>query len=237
MTTLDLTLPDLEENLALDEALLLEAEEGRGGEILRFWEWPEYAVVLGAGGQMNLDVNEAACRTDGVPIARRASGGGTVLLGRGSLVFTLVLSYSRAKELRDLSSSYRWIMSKLAQALQPIGHVEHVGICDLAVAGRKISGNAQQRKREFLLHHGTILYDFDLPRIETYLHLPKRQPDYRAGRSHGEFVTNLDSTSANIRELLRGAWEIEGDALDWPGERTAALVSEKYRSPEWVHRL
>lgn len=184
-----------------------------------------------------MDVNEAACQSDGVPITRRASGGGTVMLGTGSLVYTLVLSYSRARELRDLSSSYGWIMNKLAQALQAIGKVEHVGICDLAVAGRKISGNAQQRKREFLLHHGTILYAFDLPRIETYLHLPERQPEYRAGRSHGEFVTNLLSTTENIKTLLRRAWEIEADPLDWPRERTAKLASEKYRSPEWVHRL
>lgn len=237
MTTLDLTLPDLEANLALDEAFLLEAEEGSGGEVLRFWEWPGYAVVLGAGGRLSMDVNEAACQLDGVPITRRSSGGGTVLLGEGSLVYTLVLSYSGARELRDLSSSYRWIMSKMAQALQPIGKAEHVGICDLAVAGRKISGNAQQRKREFLLHHGTILYDFDLARIETYLHLPERQPDYRVGRSHGEFVTNLPSTAENLKALLRRVWEIECDAIKWPRERTAKLASEKYRSPEWVRRL
>ena len=78
---LEQTLPALDENLALDEAMLLAAEAGDGGEVLRFWEWPSAAVVLGAGGSIEIDVNEPACRADGVALHRRASGGGTVLLG------------------------------------------------------------------------------------------------------------------------------------------------------------
>ncbi len=33
----DLTLPGVAENLALDEALLIEADEGRGPPLVRFW--------------------------------------------------------------------------------------------------------------------------------------------------------------------------------------------------------
>src|SRR5436189_5062888 len=88
LALLDFTAPTLNENLALDEALLLAAEAGKRGEVLRFWEWPMPAVVLGAGGSLTIDVNEQACQVDGVPIHRRASGGGTVLLGRGCLLFS-----------------------------------------------------------------------------------------------------------------------------------------------------
>src|SRR5215470_19204848 len=101
MHYLDLTLATPAENLALDEALLLEAEAGRGGEVLRFWEWPLPAVVLGAGGRLAEDVDEAACRADVVPILRRSSGGGTVLLGNGCLLFSLVLAYDRSPLLRQ----------------------------------------------------------------------------------------------------------------------------------------
>ena len=45
MRYLDRLLPTLEENLALDEALLL-AAEADGPEVLRLWEWPVPAVVL-----------------------------------------------------------------------------------------------------------------------------------------------------------------------------------------------
>src|SRR6202040_1238413 len=92
---LTLRLPTPAANLALDEALLLEAEDGRGGEVLRVWEWPTPAGVLGAGCRLAQDVDEDLCRADAVPILRRASGGGTVLLGRGCLLYSLILSYRR----------------------------------------------------------------------------------------------------------------------------------------------
>jgi len=96
MRLLDFSLPDAAENLALDEALLLAAEAGTGGELLRLWEAPRHAVVVGAGGSVALDVNVPACEADGVPILRRASGGGTVLIGPGCLCYSLVLGYERA---------------------------------------------------------------------------------------------------------------------------------------------
>jgi len=78
MNYLDLTLASVAENLALDEALLLEAEASGSGEILRFWEWPTPTVILGAGSRLTEDVNQLACQADRVAILRRSSGGGTV---------------------------------------------------------------------------------------------------------------------------------------------------------------
>src|SRR6185503_13795422 len=80
MHVLDLTLPRLEENLALDEALLLAAEAG-GPDVLRFWEWTGPGVVIGAGGRWREEAQVEACESDGVPILRRSSGGGSVVLG------------------------------------------------------------------------------------------------------------------------------------------------------------
>src|SRR5829696_211553 len=110
MQFLDLTLPAAADNLALDEALLLEAEAGRGGEVLRLWEWPSPAVVLGSGCVLRDDVDEETCAADGVPVLRRSSGGGTVLLGRGCLLYSLVLSQDRAPELGTIRSSYAYIL-------------------------------------------------------------------------------------------------------------------------------
>src|SRR6266581_3154496 len=117
MHFLDLALPTPAENLALDEALLLEAEAGRSGEVLRLWEWPEYAVVLGSACRLAEDVDEPACQRDGVPILRRASGGGAVLLGNGCLCFGLVLDYEHSPALREVPSSYRFILQHLRDAL------------------------------------------------------------------------------------------------------------------------
>jgi lipoate-protein ligase A len=237
MALLDHTLATLNENLALDEALLLAAEAGETGEAVRFWEWPELAVVLGAGGSIGIDVNEAACAADGVPIHRRASGGGTVLLGRGCLLFSLVLSYDRAAELRHVNASYRWILGRLSNALRPLAPVEPAGISDLAVGGSKVSGNAQQRKTRHLLHHGSLLYAFDVAAVARYLNVPEREPAYRAGREHATFVTNLPAEAGKLKRLVAGAFGAEPGAVS---EQTLArlpgLVAERYGRAEWVRR-
>jgi lipoate-protein ligase A len=237
ITIFDHPAPSLDANLALDEALLLAAEAGEGGEVLRFWEWPAHAVVLGAGGSVGIDVNEAACRADGVTLHRRASGGGTVLVGRGCLLFSLVLAYDRAAELRDVTASYRWILGRVRDALRPVAPVEFAGTSDLAWEGRKVSGNAQQRKARHLLHHGTLLYGFDLPAVACYLNPPEREPSYRAGRPHAEFVVNLPADAETLKRLLITAFGAEpGDVASQTLERVSALVAEKYSTDVWVHR-
>jgi lipoate-protein ligase A len=237
MHFLDLTLRTPAANLALDEALLLEAEAGRGGEVLRLWEISHPTVVLGAGCVLREDVDEAACAADGVPVRRRSSGGGTVLLGRGCLLYTLVLSYERSPQLSEIRPSYAYILGRLSEALDGIvPSIEPAGISDLAAGGRKFSGNAQQRKRRFLLHHGTLLYDFDLPLLARYLRHPLRQPNYRGGRGHAAFVMNLPCGSEELRRRLRDAWQADTSVTDWPAEKVAQLGADKHGNPAWIWR-
>jgi lipoate-protein ligase A len=234
---LSLALPTLADNLALDEALLLDAEAGASCEVLRLWHWPSRVVVLGAGGIIDDDVNVSACENDGVPLARRASGGGTVLLGPGCLLFSLVLRMDRAAELAHIGASYRFILGRIAEALGDLQPgIEFSGTSDLAVAGRKFSGNAQQRKRHFLLHHGTLLHAFDLGVVGRYLTLPPRRPAYRADRPHRDFLMNLPDRSDAITERLRRAWDARRERTNYPAELVRQLVAEKYSQAEWVRR-
>lgn len=237
MELLDLTLPSAAENIALDEALLLSAESGAGGEVLRFWEWPATAVVVGSGGRIAEDVDEAACSAEDVPILRRSSGGGTVLLGRGCLLYSLVLCYERHPQLADIRGSYRYILGRIGAALADgVGPIEQFGISDLVLAGRKFSGTAQQRKQTFLLHHGTLLYDMDLSQMPRYLREPPRQPEYRGGRTHLAFVGNLPLSGEEIKRRLRATWVADGVPVAWPAGEATRLVVEKYTNPQWTRR-
>lgn len=237
MHFVDLTLPSPEENLALDEALLLQAEADQGGEVLRLWEWPTLAVVIGAAGRISEEVNEEACRADQVPLVRRASGGGTVLLGSGCLCFSLVLAYDHDPALREIPSSYRFILERNCLALLDLlPGLEPAGTSDLAFEGRKFSGNAQQRKRHYLLHHGTLLYHFDIARVSRYLKPPSRQPDYRARREHADFLLNLPVDADLLRQQLRAVWQAETPLGNWPQARVVTLVKEKYSQSEWLRR-
>lgn len=237
MDFLPLTLPTLEENLALDEALLLEAEANSSNEVLRVWQWPTWAVVVGAGSVIRDDVHVEACQADGVPLARRSSGGGTVLLGPKCLLFSLVLKMEDGSDLTKISGSYQMILGRIAQALahlQPGSQV--AGSSDLVVRGRKFSGNAQQRKRRYLLHHGTLLHGLDLAAMNRYLKHPLRQPEYRVQRSHAEFLTHLPDKPDEIVRSLQRAWQADRVREEWPKPVVADLVAQKYAKPEWLWR-
>jgi lipoate-protein ligase A len=238
MKFLERTLASAAENLALDEALLLEAEMGQYNEVLRVWEWPAPVVVLGSGCRLAQDVQEAACERDGVPVLRRSSGGGTVLLGQGCLAFSLVLCLDRAPELGEIRSSYRYILGEVSRALASVAPgIEVAGISDLAVGGLKCSGNAQQRKRGHLLHHGTLLYAFALERVGDYLKTPQRQPEYRQGRDHNVFLCNLPVSRDELVRRLREVWVSDQVTDELPVDLAKQLVAEKYGSRAWIRRL
>jgi len=234
MRYLDLTLATPAENLALDEALLLEAEDG-ADEVLRVWEWPALVVVLGSGCQLAENVNEAACQADGVPILRRGSGGGTVLWGPGCLLYSLMLRYDRDPTLTEIRPSYRYVLERVGQVVGLPG-VSQEGISDLTLEGRKFSGNAQQRKRDVLLHHGTLLYGFDLACVSRYLKPPPRQPDYRRQRAHQEFLVNLPLSAVELKQRLRTVWGADQEQAIWPQDLVSRLCQERYGRPEWTRR-
>jgi lipoate-protein ligase A len=235
MHYLERVLPVAVDNVALEEALLLEAEAGQGGEVLRVWEYPAPVVVLGSACILREEVHEDNCRHDGVEILRRSSGGGTVLWGPGCLLYSLVLRYDRHPLLEDLRGSYRFILERILAALDLPG-AEQAGISDLALGGRKFSGNAQQRKRHHLLHHGTLLYGFDLDLAGRYLKLPPRRPEYRRDRDHRDFIGNIARSADWMRQRLRETWQADEDRTDWPEDRVRQLVAERFGTREWIYR-
>ena len=194
MRLLDLSLPTPEENLALDEELLNDIEVG---ETLRFWESDTWFVAIGKSQRMD----QVVCAEAGVPVLRRASGGGAVVLGPGCLNFALALSLSKRPELRDVRGSISTILGAIADALGIEG-LELRGQSDLAIGGRKVSGNAQRRTRNALLHHGTLLYNFDSKSVARFLKEPERQPAYRARRPHNEFLGTIPLSKEAIKRRV-----------------------------------
>ncbi|GAB4422573.1 MAG: hypothetical protein OHK0011_01700 [Turneriella sp.] len=175
-------------NLAFEEAFFQQHKPARS--LFLFFYENNDAIVLGK----SLITEEEVYAHKGPPVYRRISGGGSVLHCRGNLNYSLFLSLEDFPELLNVSLSYEKILGGLAHAL---GHsVAQRGYSDLTIrcrgADRKFSGNAQCRKRGWIMHHGTLLYSKTaLKRIPFYLRPPPKQPAYRAGRSHREFMTNV----------------------------------------------
>ncbi len=165
----------------------LRSEDSRR-ELVWVWELERRTVVVGRSGNIAEDVNVAACGEDGVPWLRRDSGGGSVLLGKGCLNYTLILDLERRPELKDVEASFRAIVEAVADATGIVG-VKAEG-SDLTIDRRKFGGSSQRRLRRSVLHHGTILYAFELGDVGRYLNEPGRQPGYRQRRTHAEFLRN-----------------------------------------------
>jgi len=190
----DISFPTPQENIAFDEALWRLAEKHSGGEYLRFWESSKVFVVMGLTGRAQTDVNLIHTQEDNIPVLRRSSGGGTVVQGPGCLNYAMVLSKQKHPQINDLRKSYEWISAKVIEALRQAGVEAYFRpTSDIATGEgeKKFSGNAQRRGKHYILHHGTILYKFDLSLISRYLNMPKDIPEYRKHRSHTDFVTNI----------------------------------------------
>lgn len=237
-----LTLPTVFENLALDEAILVDADERGAGPLLRIWEQPDFAAVLGSSRRLADELDLERCREDGVAVARRTSGGGTVLIGPGALNVAVVLPSDYTPEVVTVDGAQAYVLGRIAEAIRARGpEVEVLGSGDLTIGGRKFSGSAQRRLRRRILVHATILYDFPIARIARYLRIPGRQPAYREGRSHEDFLRNLPLCRRILIESIRSAWSPPTTLLtttsDVPQDLLETLRAGKFSDRSWIERL
>jgi lipoate-protein ligase A len=191
-------------------------------------------VVVGRSSRVAQEVNVAACEAAGIPILRRASGGAAIVAGPGCLMYGVVLRYQDRDHLRMLDEAHRHVLGIVAQAVGTLlPGVEHCGTSDLAIAGRKFSGNSLRCKRDHFLYHGTLLYDFELTLVEQLLQTPPRQPEYRDGRGHGAFVRNLGVPRTAIKTALITAFDAHLELSAIPHAKTDELRASRYERTEW----
>lgn len=232
----DATLASPAENLAADEALLDACEAG-APQALRFWESPDYFVVLGYSNHSAREANLEACRREQIPVLRRCSGGGAVLQGPGCLNYSLALRIDADAALQTIPGANRFVMERHAEALSAALQkpVTVEGITDLCVGGLKFSGNSQRRLRGALLFHGTFLWNFDLTRVERFLAMPSREPEYRRSRGHAQFLANIAAEPGAIKTAVRQCWDASAP-LDAPPE-WMTLTHGKYEKDDWSQKF
>lgn len=236
MKCLDQTFPTPQENLACDEALLDWCEEGFPDEILRFWEPRQPFAVLGYSNKARSEVNIDSCKTLGVPVLRRCSGGGTVLQGPGCLDYALILGIHGDSPLATIPQANAFIMNRNRNALNSLlgGNVLIQGFTDLTFHGRKFSGNSQRRRRRYLLFHGSFLLNLDLVLVEQALRMPSKQPEYRRERSHIDFLTNLNLPADAVKEAMKTTWHTTDALAEIPEQKIRQLVQDKYATDGWT---
>ncbi len=239
MKWIDHTYARPEENLACDEVLLDQCEEGLEGEVLRFWEPANPFVVLGYSNQWKTEVDAPACAARAIPVLRRCSGGGTILQGPGCLNYSLILKIEGDRTLSSVTETNRFVMERNASALGSLLPARPLvqGHTDLTVGPLKFSGNSQRRRRHFTLMHGTFLLRFDLSLVEKCLPMPSMEPQYRGHRPHGAFLTNLNLDAADVKNALKNEWKANGGPATAPDARIRALADSVYATDSWNRKF
>ena len=154
-------------------------------------------------------------------------------------MYALILSLDARPHLRMVDQAHRQVLGWLSQAL---GHLAPGlrcgGTSDLVWNNRKLSGNSLQLKRRSMLYHGTLLcQSFPLASVAQLLHMPPRQPDYRASRNHVDFLTQFPCSTTEIRQSLLAHWKPATQRDQFPQALVQQLVDEKYSQAEWNLRL
>ena len=174
-------------NLALEEALLRELEEGQCG--LYLWV-NDPSVILGNNQCAYLECNPGICRSRGIAVARRRSGGGAVYHDRGTLNFTFFYWPGRAgeEEFRELARS---AIEELAG--RPVISSGN----DFLIEGKKISGMAGYEEDGRRLLHGTVLVDADMEAMSQALTVS-------AGKLRSNGVDSVRKRVVNLNEFVPG---------------------------------
>jgi lipoate-protein ligase A len=144
---------------------------------------------MGSSERPEQVVDAEVCSRLGVDVLKRSTGGGSVLQTGDVLNYSLVMSAPASLDPKPGFRAGLKLICAILAALGIDGRPE--GTSDVAVRDRKISGNAQARRWKALLVHGTLLVDFDYALAAQVLRHPPRQPSYRRGRSHRDFLITL----------------------------------------------
>lgn len=227
------TSPDGWRNLAVDEYFL---DHAGPDDMLLYFYVNRNAVIIGRGQNPWAECNLRAMERDGVQLVRRITGGGAVFHDAGNLNFSFIAGEGRYDLERQLGM--------ILEAVRALGiPCEFSGRNDLLSDGRKFSGNAFCSREGVRQHHGTLLIDADLTRLQNYLNVDPRKLRSKGAKSVRSRVCNLrefvsELTSAQMLESLKLAFgntygpymELRDDNLD---ENAIAPYVEKQRSGEW----
>ncbi|MGI9952601.1 hypothetical protein V3F56_09600 [Moorellaceae bacterium AZ2] len=203
-----------------EQALKLFEEEKQ--ELFWVYEPQEISVVLGRGSKEE-EIKIDACRRDGITLWRRKGGGGAVVLAPGMLIITVVLrADSKAYPsywLHALGKEWCYVLGNLG-----IKEASVKGYGDVCLGERKILGSSIYNRRDIILYQASLLVNCPLELIPRYLNHPPREPDYRRGREHLDFVTSLERAGYNVKPpLLKEAFASWWDKFLLRRERKSVL--------------
>lgn len=158
------------------------------------------AIVMGISGQIDQLISIEHLEKKPIPVIRRFSGGGTVVIDENTLFVTIICQ----SEALAVHPYPRPLMQWAADLYRPLFSEKfNLQENDFVMGEKKWGGNAQSILKGRWLHHSSLLWDFHPDRMD-YLLMPEKRPAYRGDRTHGDFLCRLKDhwSGASIEKAI-----------------------------------
>lgn len=226
-------------NLAMEEYVLRKFDH----DVFMLWQNND-SLVIGKHQNPLIEISHQCLLNKDLPVIRRISGGGTVFHGKGNINFTFICSSTSGED----KVNFPKYLAPIIGYLKTIGlEAVNTGKNSLSVSGLKISGNAAHVFKHRSIHHGTLLFDANLEKLNSCL--AEHEIDYgsRAVASVRAKVTNINSQlkakmpqhlfEAELKHFVLNHFGMDGELILSPKHLTeiSSLAETKYRSNEWTY--
>ena len=181
-------------NIAAEEYILKNLED----DVVMLWQ-SEPSVVVGKHQNAITEVNQKYLEENHIPVIRRISGGGTVFHDPGNLNFTVI----RTEKRKDRFINFREFTQPIIEFLDSMD-IEAIfeGKNNLTIDGKKFSGNSAHVFQNRVMHHGTLLFDSDLDRLNKAI-----QPSHL--NVEDKSVQSIRATVTNINDHMKSDLSID----------------------------
>jgi len=202
-----------------------------------FFLWQvEPTVIFGRNQSVANEVNEAYCRSHGIRMFRRKSGGGCVYADRDNLMLSFVTKGEQ------VGFAFNRFVNMLLLVLRKMG-VEAVGTShnDVLIDGRKVSGTACYHLPGKSIVHSTLLYDTNMEHMLQAITPGAEKLQQKGIQSVRQRITLLkDHVTLSINEvktLIRQTL-CDGERV-LTADEVAAIerIEQGYLRDEFIHLL
>lgn len=239
-------------NMALDQAILELAIEKKSPNTLRFYKWKPSTASIGRNQSLSNEVDSQFVRSKGFNIVRRITGGGAVFHDEfREITYSIVCPIKFLENLGAIKvlEQFEIITQGIAMGLKILGLQPEKDVIHcpaILLEGKKFSGNAQVRKKGYILQHGTILLDIDPELMYSVLKAPENIGKSRMVRSVRAKCIGIKNLIQNYEQnkliiSLKNGFETTlgiklKDGIISVNEKELArqLAKEKYSSLKWL---
>ena len=220
--------------MAIDEYLLYNCND----PVLRIYGWSKPCISIGYF-QSTDEVDFKKCKEQNVDVVRRITGGGAVFHDMEVTYSFVTKDFSQG-----IMESYKEISEIVIQALKKLGlDAKFSPLNDVTVNEKKVCGNAQTRKNNTLLQHGTILLKVDVEKMFSLLRVPKEKISDKNISDVKNRVAGISKTFDQVSDALKNSTrDIFGCELvsytlsDKELESCQKLADEKFSDEKWTFK-